>query len=82
MVFIWHYFLYNPNWMNYFQAFYHGIDHHWRDTTFVTCGQQVDIWDESRAEPVRTFSWGVDTIHSVKFNPVEVQCIVTCVVHS
>lgn len=40
---------------------------------FATCGEQVDIWDENRAEPVRSFTWGVDTIHSVKFNPIEVQ---------
>jgi len=39
---------------------------------FATCGQQVDIWDEERTEPVRSFSWGVDSINSVKFNPVEV----------
>ena len=40
---------------------------------FATCGEQVDIWDENRAEPVRSFTWGVDTIHSVKFNPIEVK---------
>jgi len=39
---------------------------------FATCGDQVDIWDENRTEPVRSFTWGVDTIHSVKFNPIEV----------
>ncbi|KAL9961477.1 hypothetical protein ACROYT_G030423 [Oculina patagonica] len=50
---------------------YHGIDHHWRNSVFATCGEQVDIWDENRAEPVRSFTWGVDTIHSVKFNPIE-----------
>ncbi|CAH3188898.1 unnamed protein product, partial [Porites lobata] len=50
---------------------YHGIDHHWRSAVFATCGEQVDIWDEHRAEPVRSFTWGVDTIHSVKFNPIE-----------
>jgi len=43
---------------------------------FATCGQQVDVWDEERAEPVRSFTWGVDSITSVKFNPVEV-----CLLH-
>jgi len=38
----------------------------------ATCGQQVDVWDEERAEPVRSFTWGVDSISSIKFNPVEV----------
>ena len=42
---------------------------------FATCGEQVDIWDENRAEPVRSFTWGVDTIHSVKFNPIEVRVL-------
>ena len=51
---------------------FHGIDHHWKDPVFATCGQQVDIWDEGRADPVRSFTWGVDTIHSVSFNSVEV----------
>lgn len=52
---------------------FQGIDHHWRDNVYATCGDQVDIWSEDRSEPVRTFKWGVDTVHSVKFNPVEVK---------
>ena len=53
------------------------MDHHWRSAIFATCGEQVDIWDEHRAEPVRSFTWGVDTIHSVKFNPIEVKTKIT-----
>ena len=56
-----------------FQNIFHGIDHHWKNNTFATCGEQVDIWDENRSEPIRSFSWGVDTLHSIKFNPIEVQ---------
>lgn len=48
-----------------------GIDHHWSEQKFATCGDKVDIWDVSRAAPTRTFDWGVDTIDSIKFNPVE-----------
>lgn len=51
---------------------FQGIDHHWRDSVYATCGDQVDIWNEDRSEPIRSFQWGVDTVHSVKFNPVEV----------
>jgi hypothetical protein len=51
---------------------FQGVDHHWRDSVYATCGDQVDIWNEDRSEPVRSFQWGVDTVHSVKFNPVEV----------
>ncbi len=47
------------------------MDHHWQDSIFATCGDEVNIWDEERTEPVRTFTWGVDSISTVKFNPVE-----------
>ncbi|XP_014790792.1 DDB1- and CUL4-associated factor 13 [Octopus bimaculoides] len=53
------------------QTLFHAIDHHWKDDIFATCGEQVDIWDESRAEPIRSYSWGVDSVQSLKFNPVE-----------
>jgi hypothetical protein len=39
---------------------------------FATCGEQLDIWDEDRTEPIRSFTWGVDSLHAVKFNPIEV----------
>ncbi len=47
-----------------------GIDHHWRDDVFATAGAKVDVWSHERSEPVSTFTWGADTIHSVRFNPV------------
>uniref|UniRef100_A0A8C0W6K4 Uncharacterized protein n=1 Tax=Castor canadensis TaxID=51338 RepID=A0A8C0W6K4_CASCN len=50
---------------------YTGIDHHWKDPAFVTCGQQVDIWDEQRTSPICSMTWGFDSINSVKFNPIE-----------
>ena len=31
----------------------------------------MSIWDHARSEPTSTFSWGADTIKSVKFNPAE-----------
>ena len=56
------------------QCIYTSLDHHWRDDYFVTSGSRVDVWDEGRSEPVRSFSWGVESVHHVKFNPVEVHC--------
>ncbi|XP_064652260.1 DDB1- and CUL4-associated factor 13-like [Lineus longissimus] len=50
---------------------FQSIDHHWKNNMFATAGETVDIWDEERSSPVRTFTWGVDSIGSVKFNPVE-----------
>jgi len=46
------------------------IDHHWEDDKFATAGAAVDIWDHSRAEPISTYSWGADSVLSVRFNPV------------
>ena len=49
-----------------------GIDHHGQDAVFATCGDSVDIWDENNATPINRFSWGVDTIHNIHFNQIEV----------
>lgn len=46
-------------------------DHHWKEAIFATCGDQVDIWEDGRTEPVRSFTWGVDSVTSIKFNPIE-----------
>ncbi|XP_076462875.1 DDB1- and CUL4-associated factor 13-like [Babylonia areolata] len=53
------------------KCIYTSLDHHWKDDMFVTSGSRVDVWDERRSEPVRSFAWGVDSVHHVKFNPVE-----------
>ena len=47
------------------------VDHHWRDALFATSSQAVDVWDYSRSEPVRTFTWGAETVTSVRFNPAD-----------
>ncbi|XP_065651483.1 DDB1- and CUL4-associated factor 13 isoform X2 [Hydra vulgaris] len=52
-----------------------GIHHHGKNATFATCGEAVEIWDENRSIPVQTYSWGVDTVHSVKFNPIETHLV-------
>lgn len=62
-----------------FQTVYQYLDHSFGNNTFATCGQQVDIWEMDRAEPIRSFTWGVDSVHAVKFNPIEVGKIVVCV---
>jgi WD repeat and SOF domain-containing protein 1 len=40
---------------------------------FGTCGTTVDIWSQSRSEPIHTFDWGHDSFTAIKFNPVEVR---------
>ena len=39
--------------------------------TFATCGEATQLWTRGRHVPSRTFQWGVDTVHHVRFNPVE-----------
>nr|CAB3236286.1 DDB1- and CUL4-associated factor 13 [Phallusia mammillata] len=60
------------------KSLYTGVDHHWSEATFATCGQTVDIWNDERSEPVRSYRWGTDSVNSVRFNPVEANlCIST-----
>ncbi|CAK4610765.1 hypothetical protein LEN26_016201 [Aphanomyces euteiches] len=48
-----------------------GIDHHWNNSTFATCSSVVQVWDHHRSDPIHHYSWGADSITSVKFNPAE-----------
>ncbi|NXJ29223.1 DCA13 factor, partial [Dicrurus megarhynchus] len=57
---------------------YTGIDHHWKEPVFATCGHQVDIWDEQRTSPKCSLTWGFDSISSVKFNPIETYLLGSC----
>ncbi|KAG5271026.1 hypothetical protein AALO_G00175050 [Alosa alosa] len=60
------------------KAVFTGIDHHQIGETFATCGQTVDIWDEQRTSPIRSFSWGVDSFSCVRYNPVETELLASC----
>ena len=44
---------------------------------FATAGTAVDVWDHDRSEPIHTFSWGSDTVISVRFNPAEADIFAT-----
>lgn len=61
---------------------YTGIDHHWKEAVFATCGHQVDIWDEQRTSPMCSLTWGFDSISSVKFNPIEVMFLLYMEINS
>lgn len=47
------------------------MDHHFSKPLIVTGGEKMELWEESRSEPLKSFSWGCDSIHCVRFNPVE-----------
>lgn len=55
-----------------------GISHHRKAPLFATCGEVCQIWEETRNEPVRTFKWGVDSLHDVKYNPVQTNLLAAC----
>ena len=54
-----------------------GVDHHWKKPNFATCGDQVEIWDESRSEPIQSLTWGVDSVTNIRYNPIEYDLLVT-----
>lgn len=37
----------------------------------MTCGEVCQLWEEGRNEPIRTYQWGVDSLHDVSFNQIE-----------
>ena len=47
------------------------LDHHWTKPLLVTGGETLELWEETRSEPLQSYSWGCDSIYSVRFNPVE-----------
>jgi WD repeat and SOF domain-containing protein 1 len=49
-----------------------GVDHHRNRSIFATSGGVVNVWDHNRSEPIHQFSWGSETINTVKFNQSEV----------
>ncbi|EDV23507.1 uncharacterized protein TRIADDRAFT_50515 [Trichoplax adhaerens] len=50
---------------------FNAIDHSWKSDIFATCGQVVEIWDEEKTEPIRSFTWGIESHIGVRFNPIE-----------
>ncbi|GJQ81524.1 hypothetical protein Trydic_g4886 [Trypoxylus dichotomus] len=55
-----------------------GISHSYKGSTFATCGEICQLWERSRNEPIRTYQWGVDSLHAVAFNPVERNILAAC----
>jgi DDB1- and CUL4-associated factor 13 len=54
------------------------VDYHWTRLQFATAGATVQIWDHERSEPVAEYTWGVDAVSSVRFNPAEPDLFATC----
>ncbi|EDO19027.1 hypothetical protein Kpol_2002p99 [Vanderwaltozyma polyspora DSM 70294] len=50
---------------------FQGLDHHRNNSTFVTGGAQIQLWDSSRSKPISNLTWGADNVTNVKFNQTE-----------
>jgi len=49
-----------------------GITHHRTEPQIATCGQAATtLWDLTMQAPIKEYKWGVDSVHCVRFNPVE-----------
>ncbi|XP_030753083.1 DDB1- and CUL4-associated factor 13 [Sitophilus oryzae] len=55
-----------------------GISHHRKSNIFATSGEVVQVWEESRNEPIKSYEWGVDTLHDIAFNMVETNVLAAC----
>lgn len=53
------------------------MDHHYNRPFLITCGDNVELWEENRKEPIRQWSWGADSTQYVKYNPIEVDLFAT-----
>lgn len=47
------------------------MDNNRHKPMFLTCGQGVDLWEENRTQPLRSWEWGNDTVNHIRFNPIE-----------
>ena len=60
------------------RTFFTSIDHHARKPVYATSGERVDIWDETRLEPIKSYAWGVDSHYAVRFSPIEHALLIGC----
>uniref|UniRef100_A0A915ADP9 DDB1- and CUL4-associated factor 13 n=1 Tax=Parascaris univalens TaxID=6257 RepID=A0A915ADP9_PARUN len=56
----------------------HAVSHNIKSSDFVTCGEDVRVWKQFRDSPVRIYNLGVDTVHTIKCNPIETDVMVGC----
>ncbi|VDK26164.1 unnamed protein product [Anisakis simplex] len=56
----------------------HAVSHTSKSLDFVTCGEDVRVWKQFRDSPVRIYNLGVDTIHTIKCNPIEPDLMIGC----
>jgi len=57
---------------------YQSIDHHEKEDMFAACGNALSLWRGERAQPVQSYTWGLDSMHFLKFNRTETHLIAAC----
>ncbi|UXI21474.1 glucose dehydrogenase acceptor-like [Sarcoptes scabiei] len=46
------------------------MDNHHQKPLLITCGQSVELWEENRTQPLRSWQWGNDSVNYIRFNPI------------
>eukprot|EP00871_Galdieria_phlegrea_P001817 jgi/Galph1/2636/GphlegSOOS_G1297.1 len=54
------------------------IDSHWKESVFASGGEGIDLWTFQRSEPYLHLSWETETVHSIRFHPVEHNLLIGC----
>ncbi|XP_066259161.1 DDB1- and CUL4-associated factor 13 [Euwallacea similis] len=54
------------------------ITHHKKSAMFATAGEVLQVWEETRNEPLKSYQWGVDSLHDIAFNMVEPNVLGAC----
>ncbi len=60
------------------KTFFTSIDHHHKKPVYATSGERVDVWDETHLEPIKSYTWGVDSHYAVRFSPIEYSLLASC----
>eukprot|EP01129_Flabellula_baltica_P001129 TRINITY_DN11041_c0_g1_i1.p1 TRINITY_DN11041_c0_g1~~TRINITY_DN11041_c0_g1_i1.p1 ORF type:complete len:461 (+),score=89.07 TRINITY_DN11041_c0_g1_i1:35-1384(+) len=60
------------------QSPFNGIDHQRNSNLFATTGgNTVNIWDIERSEPLSDIRYGIDSLGTIKFNPIDTHILCT-----
>ncbi|KAL1505927.1 hypothetical protein ABEB36_005375 [Hypothenemus hampei] len=54
------------------------LSHQKKSNIFATSGEVVQLWEANRNQPLKTYEWGVDSLHDVAFNMVEPNVFGAC----
>ncbi len=50
---------------------FNSVDHQYGTDCFATVSSKLQLWDVHRSHPIASINWGVETIHTVRWNHAE-----------